>query len=144
MTEPVPPSLAPTRILYTMLRVAELERSISFYRDALGMREVRRETFPDGQFTLAFLGYGDADSGALIELTYNWGDNAYEHGTGYGHIAFEVDDIHALQSHLESQGVEILRPAGPMTFAPQETGEKEVIAFIADPDGYRIELIHAA
>ncbi|MBM7067007.1 lactoylglutathione lyase [Actibacterium sp. 188UL27-1] len=131
----------PNRILYTMLRVRDLDRSLKFYQDALGMYEMRRETFPEGKFTLVFIGYGDAASDAVIELTYNWDDNDYELGNAYGHIALEVDDIYAMEKHLKSLGVHVVRPAGPMTFAPEETGVKEVISFIEDPDGYRIEFI---
>lgn len=138
MTTVVP---KPNRILYTMLRVRDLNRSLEFYQNALSMHEMRRETFPEGKFTLVFIGYGDATSEAVIELTYNWGDNEYDLGNGYGHIALEVDDIHAMQDHLKSMNVPVIRPAGEMTFAPKETGVKEVIAFIEDPDGYRIELI---
>jgi len=137
-------SPVPNRILYTMLRVADLERSLDFYQNALGMHEMRRETFPDGKFTLVFIGYGDAASDAVIELTHNWGDNQYELGNGYGHIALEVDDIYAMEAHLKSLDVKIIRPAGPMTFAPTETGEKEIISFIEDPDGYKIEFIQKA
>ncbi|WP_415402161.1 lactoylglutathione lyase [Tateyamaria sp. SN3-11] len=124
-----------------MLRVRDLDRSLKFYQEALGMHEMRRETFPDGKFTLAFIGYGDAASDAVIELTYNWDDTNYELGNAYGHIALEVDDIYAMEDHLKSLGVNVVRPAGPMTFAPEETGVKEVISFIEDPDGYRIEFI---
>ena len=133
----------PNRILYTMLRVSDLEQSLKFYQDALGMRELRRETFPDGKFTLVFIGYGDAASDAVIELTYNWDDTTYDLGNAYGHIALEVDDIYAMEQHLIAKDVKVTRAAGPMTFAPEETGLKEVIAFIEDPDGYRIELIEA-
>ncbi|WP_299775502.1 lactoylglutathione lyase [uncultured Tateyamaria sp.] len=131
----------PNRILYTMLRVQDLDRSLTFYKEALGMHEMRRETFPEGKFTLVFIGYGDAASDAMIELTYNWGDRTYDLGDAYGHIALEVDDIHTMERHLLSLGVKVVRSAGPMTHAPQETGVKEVISFIEDPDGYRIELI---
>ena len=131
----------PNRILYTMLRVSDLEKSLKFYQDALGMHEMRRETFPDGKFTLAFIGYGDAASDAVIELTYNWGETKYDLGNAYGHIALEVDDIYDMEQHLIGCGVKVTRAAGPMTFAPEETGLREVIAFIEDPDGYRIELI---
>lgn len=132
---------APNRILYTMFRVRDLDRSLAFYQDALGMHEMRRETFPEGKFTLVFIGYGDAATDAVIELTYNWGDETYDLGTAYGHIALEVDDIHRMEQHFLSLGVTVVRPAGAMTFAPKETGIKEVISFITDPDGYRIELI---
>lgn len=131
----------PSTILYTMVRVQDLDRSLRFYCEALGMQEVRRETFTDAQFTLVFVGY--PNNSALIELTFNWGDNSYSHGTGYGHIALEVEDIQQVCSHLSGLGVEIIRAPGPMKMAPDETGERETIAFIEDPDGYRIELIQA-
>lgn len=133
----------PTRILYTMVRVGDLERSIAFYTDALGMREMRRETFPEGRFTLVFMGYGDSSSGPTVELTWNWDEIGYQHGTGYGHIALEVPDIYATCERLTKMDVQMTRSAGPMKFAPSETEEKEVIAFLEDPDGYRIELIAA-
>ena len=135
------PAILPSRILYTMVRVSDLDRSIEFYRDALGMRELRRETFTEGKFTLVFMGYGDIASDAMIELTYNWGENTYDHGSGYGHIALGVTDIYGASKRLKTMGVKIIREPGEMTFAVDETGEKEVIAFIEDPDGYRIELI---
>ena len=144
MNTTVPAPKRPNRILYTMLRVADLDRSIDFYSKALGLKEVRRETFPDGEFTLVFLGYGDSEDEALIELTYNWGSGSYNLGNGYGHIAFEVDDIYATQAYLESIDIPMTRPAGPMMFAPEETGHKEIIAFFEDPDGYKIELIETA
>jgi len=131
----------PHAILYAMVRVRDLDRSLRFYCDALGMKELRRETFTDAEFTLVFVGYADND--ALIELTFNWGDNSYSHGTGYGHIALEVQDIQHVCSHLSELGVKIARAPGPMMLAPDETGERETIAFIEDPDGYRIELIQA-
>jgi lactoylglutathione lyase len=124
-----------------MVRVRDLDRSLRFYCDALGMQELRRETFTDAEFTLVFVGY--PDSNAMIELTYNWGAHSYSHGTGYGHIALEVHDIHHVCSHLSELGVKITRDPGPMKMAPDETGERETIAFIEDPDGYRIELIQA-
>ena len=131
----------PHAILYSMVRVRDLDRSLRFYCDALGMQEIRRETFTDAKFTLVFVGY--PDSNALIELTYNWGDNSYSHGTGYGHIVLEVQDIHQSCLHLAGLGVKITRNPGPMEMAPDETGERETIAFIKDPDGYNIELIQA-
>lgn len=136
-------SATPSRILYTMLRVGDLNRSIAFYRDALGMREIRRETFSEARFTLVFMGYSDEVSGVTIELTYNWDENRYELGTGYGHIALEVVNIQIVCDRLKSLGIEIVRDPGPMKFVPEETGEREVIAFIKDPDGYRVELIEA-
>ncbi|WP_419904790.1 lactoylglutathione lyase [Kiloniella sp.] len=138
------PAVVPSRILYTMVRVTNLERSIAFYRDALGMRELRRETFSDARFTLVFIGYGDEASNAVLELTYNWDTDTYEHGNGYGHVALEVEDIYAACTRLEKLGIIVTRAPGPMTAAPDETGERETIAFIEDPDGYRIELIAKA
>lgn len=134
----------PKSILYTMVRVGDLDRSIAFYQDALGMREIRRETFPEGRFTLVFMGYGNSPSAPTVELTWNWDETSYQHGTGYGHIALGVSDIHAACERLTEMGVRVTRPAGPMKFAPTETGEKEVIAFLNDPDGYSIELIETA
>ncbi|SEN03338.1 lactoylglutathione lyase [Roseovarius tolerans] len=134
----------PTSILYTMVRVGDLDRSIAFYQDALGMREIRRETFPEGRFTLVFMGYGNSPSAPTVELTWNWDETSYQHGTGYGHIALGVSDIYAACERLTEMGVRVTRPAGPMKFAPTETGEKEVIAFLNDPDGYSIELIETA
>ncbi len=133
----------PSRILYTMLRVTNLERSIAFYRDGLGMRELRRETFAKGRFTLVFIGYGSEAENAVIELTYNWDEGEYTLGTGYGHVALEVNDIHATCNRLEHMGAKVARQPGPMKFAVDETGIREVIAFIEDPDGYRIELIES-
>ncbi len=131
----------PTEVLYTMVRVGDLDRSIAFYRDVLGMRELRRETFPDARFTLVFMGYDGASPHAQIELTWNWDEAGYTHGNGYGHIALGVGDIHAACAHIKRMGGKITRPAGPMRAAPTETGHREVIAFIEDPDGYKIELI---
>ena len=133
----------PSRILYTMLRVTDFDRSIAFYRDGLGMCDLRRETFTEGRFTLVFIGYGTEASNAVIELTYNWDEDEYAHGTGYGHVALEVNDIHATCNRLEHMGVKVVRQPGPMKFAVDETGAREIIAFIEDPDGYRIELIEA-
>ena len=134
----------PNRILYTMLRVANLDRSIAFYRDILGMHEQRRETFPEARFTLVFMGYGDEASGATIELTWNWDEGDYTHGSGFGHVALGVKNIKAAIARVTALGGKIIRPAGPMKVAPIETGEREIIAFIEDPDGYKIELIEYA
>ena len=135
------PAIVPQRQLYTMLRVGDLERSISFYRDALGMTELRRETFTESRFTLVFIGYGDEQSNAVIELTHNWDETDYQHGTGFGHIALEVLNIYGACDRLSKLGVEVIRAPGPMKTPPDETGDLEVISFIRDPDGYRIELI---
>lgn len=132
----------PSCFLYTMVRVGDLDRSIAFYRDALGMREIRRETFAEGRFTLVFMGYGHGS--VAIELTCNWDETRYQHGTGYGHIALGVADIYTACERLGRMGVKILRAPGPMTFAVDETGSRETIAFIEDPDGYRIELVERA
>jgi lactoylglutathione lyase len=120
------------RILHTMLRVGDLDRSIAFYTDVLGMRLVARNAFPAGRFTLAFVGYEDAP---LIELTHNWDTPAYELGTGFGHIAIEVDDAYAACAAIKARGGAVVREAGPMQHG------STVIAFAEDPDGYRIELI---
>jgi len=136
-------ALIPSRILYTMFRVANLQTSIDFYEGALGMKELRRENFSEGRFTLVFMGYGDEENNAVIELTYNWDQENYQHGTRYGHVALQVEDIVGACERLQKMGVSVLRQAGPMTFAVDETGHREIIAFIEDPDGYKIELIQA-
>jgi len=123
------------RILHTMLRTGDLDRSIEFYTQVLGMRLLRRKDYPEGKFTLAFLGYGDEADNTVIELTYNWGVDSYELGTGYGHIALEVDDVYKAADEIKTRGGRILREAGPMNAGTT------VIAFIEDPDGYPIELI---
>lgn len=123
------------RILHTMLRVGDLERSIDFYTRVLKMRLLRRQDYPEGQFTLAFLGYGAESEQAAIELTYNWGVTSYELGTGYGHLALEVDDVYSACQQIRDLGGHILREAGPMNAGTT------LIAFVADPDGYPIELI---
>ncbi len=123
------------RILHTMLRVGDLNRSIDFYTQVLGMTLLRRKDYPEGRFTLAFVGYGDESQQAAIELTYNWDTDAYELGTGYGHIALEVDDVYQACAEIKERGGKILREAGPMNAGTT------IIAFVADPDGYPIELI---
>lgn len=123
------------RILHTMLRVGNLQRSISFYQDVLGMKLLRQKDYPDGEFTLAFLGYGPESEQAAIELTYNWGTDRYEIGSGYGHIALEVDDVYAATEAIRERGGNIIREAGPMNAGTT------IIAFVEDPDGYQIELI---
>ncbi len=123
------------RLLHTMLRVGDLDRSIDFYTRVLGMTLLRRKDYPEGEFTLAFLGYEPEDRAAVLELTYNWGVDRYEIGTGYGHIAVEVDDAAAACTAAADKGARILRPAGPMA------NGSTVIAFVEDPDGYPIEFI---
>lgn len=126
----------PTRILHTMLRVEDLDRSIDFYTNVLGMRVLRRKDYKDGQFTLAFIGYGDEENTAVLELTHNWDGSSYEQGTAFGHVALAVKNIHKTCEQLSAQNVTITKEPGPMRF-----DEREVIAFIEDPDGYKIELI---
>ncbi|MBB5372334.1 lactoylglutathione lyase [Acidocella aromatica] len=121
--------------LHTMLRVGNLERSIAFYTKLLGMKELRRADFPDGKFTLVFLGYGGEDTHTVLELTYNYGVEHYEQGTAFGHLALGVPDIYATCEKLRASGAKITREPGPMKFGTT------VIAFIEDPDGYKIELI---
>ena len=123
------------RILHTMLRVGNLERSVEFYTQVLGMRELRRNDYPDGRFTLAFVGYEDEDRTAVLELTYNWDTDHYDPGDGYGHIAIEVEDARAACDRIREKGGKVVREAGPMKHGTT------VIAFVEDPDGYKIELI---
>ena len=123
------------RILHTMLRVGDLERSIRFYTEVLGMRLLRRKDYPAGKFTLAFVGYDEESKQAAIELTYNWDVDGYDMGNAFGHIAIEVDDAHAACEEIRARGGNVVREAGPMK------GGTTVIAFVEDPDGYRIELI---
>lgn len=123
------------RILHTMLRVGDLDRSIDFYTNVLGMKLLRRNDYPDGKFTLAFVGYGPESEGAVLELTHNWDTKAYDIGTGYGHVAVEVDDAHAACAEVKKRGGKVTREAGPMKHGTT------VIAFVEDPDGYKIEFI---
>jgi lactoylglutathione lyase len=123
------------RILHTMLRVGDLDRSIDFYTRVLGMKLLRRKDYPDGKFTLAFIGYDTEDRTAVLELTYNWGVESYELGTAYGHIAIEVDDAHKACEDVKANGGKVTREAGPMKHG------SSVIAFVQDPDGYKIEFI---
>ena len=125
------------RLLHTMLRVVDLDRSIAFYTEVLGMRLLRRHDYPEGKFTLAFVGYQDESEGAVLELTHNWGVESYELGTAYGHIALEVPDAYAACEAIKARGGKVVREAGPM-----EHGTT-VIAFVDDPDGYKVELIQA-
>ena len=123
------------RMLHTMLRVGDLERSIKFYCDVLGMKLLRQKDYPGGKFTLAFVGYGDESDNTVIELTYNWGVDSYDLGNAYGHIALGVDDIYGTCEKIKTQGGNVTREPGPMKHG------STVIAFIEDPDGYKVELI---
>ncbi len=123
------------RILHTMLRVGDLERSLRFYTEVLGMRLLRRKDYPEGKFTLAFVGYGDEAETAVIELTHNWGVDKYELGNAFGHIAVSVDDAYKACEEVKRRGGRVTREAGPMKHGTT------VIAFIEDPDAYKIELI---
>ena len=123
------------RILHTMLRVGDLQRSIDFYTRVLGMKLLRKSENSEYKYTLAFVGYGDEKDEAVIELTYNWGVSEYELGSAYGHIALEADDIYATCEALRAAGAKITREPGPVK------GGTTVIAFVEDPDGYKIELI---
>jgi len=124
------------RLLHTMLRVRDLDASLKFYHDLLGMKVLRRQEYPDGKFTLAFVGYGGEDDHTVLELTYNWDqEKPYDMGSGYGHIAIGVSDIYKACKDLKDNGVKIVRPPGPMKHGTT------VIAFIEDPDGYKVELI---
>lgn len=126
------------RILHTMIRVGDLDASLRFYCDALGMKLLRKKDYETGKFTLAFVGYGDEGSHTVIELTQNWDTKSYELGDAFGHIALGCDDIYAQVEALRSKGVKITREPGPMKHG------STVIAFVEDPDGYKIELIQAA
>jgi lactoylglutathione lyase len=123
------------RILHTMLRVTELQRSIDFYTQVLGMKLLRQKDYPDGKFTLAFLGYGDESSATVIELTHNWDTFSYDMGNAFGHIAIEVDDVYSACDAIRERGGKIIRDAGPMNAGTT------IIAFVEDPDSYQIELI---
>ncbi|MHB8622550.1 MAG: lactoylglutathione lyase [Sulfuricaulis sp.] len=123
------------RVLHTMIRVIDLDRSIMFYTDVLGMKLLRKKDYPDGKFTLAFVGYGSESTHAAIELTYNWDTHQYNLGNGFGHIAIEVDDAYAACAEIKKRGGKVAREAGPMKHGAS------VIAFVEDPDGYKIELV---
>lgn len=123
------------RLMHTMLRVKDLDASLKFYTELLGMRLIKKNDYPEGKFTLAFVGYGPEETNTVLELTYNYGDNEYEIGTAYGHIALETSDIYETAEMLRSGGAEIVREPGPMKHG------KTHIAFIKDPDGYLIELV---
>ena len=125
------------RLLHTMLRVANLQRSLEFYTEVLGMKLLRQKDYPDGKFTLAFVGYGDESDTTVLELTHNWDTESYDLGNGYGHIAIEVEDAYQSCDLIKAKGGKVVREAGPMMHGTT------VIAFVEDPDGYKIELIQA-
>ena len=123
------------RILHTMLRVVDLDKSIHFYTEVLGMRLLRRNDYPEGKFTLAFVGFGEESDNTVIELTHNWETTSYDLGNAYGHIAIKVDDVYAACERISAAGGEVVRPAGPMKHGTT------ILAFVKDPDGYMIELL---
>ena len=126
------------RILHTMIRVGNLERSIAFYTEVLGMKLLRKQDYPEGCFTLAFIGYCEESEGAVLELTHNWDTPSYDLGNGFGHVALGVDDAYATCALIKERGGKVTREAGPMKHGTT------VIAFVEDPDGYKIELIQTA
>lgn len=123
------------RLLHTMIRVGNIDRSIDFYTRTLGMKLLRQKDYPQGKFTLAFLGYGDESNNTVIELTYNWDTDKYDLGNGFGHLAIEVDDVYKATEKIRAMGGNIIREAGPMNAG------STIIAFVEDPDGYQIELL---
>lgn len=123
------------RMLHTMLRVGDIERSKEFYTKVMGMKLLREHQFPEGKFTLAFVGYGDEKANTVLELTYNWGQEKYNLGDAYGHVAIGVDDVYAVCEQIRENGGKIIREPGPMK------GSSTVLAFVEDPDGYKIELL---
>jgi lactoylglutathione lyase len=128
--------MSQARLLHTMLRVKDLDRSVDFYTKLLGMKELRRREVPDGKYTLAFVGYGDESETAVIELTYNWDQkDGYDLGTGFGHLAVGLPDVYKACEDLKQAGAKITREAGPVKFGTT------VIAFVEDPDGYKVELV---
>lgn len=126
------------RMLHTMYRVTDLEKSLSFYTEVLGMRLLRRKDYPEGRFTLAFVGFGDEADNTVLELTHNWDTDEYDLGTGYGHIAIEVDDVYEACDQIKAKGGQVVREAGPMKNSTSGT----ILAFVRDPDGYMIELLN--
>ena len=134
---PEPPALTSGihRLLHTMLRVKNLQQSEKYYTEILGMKVLRKKDYPDGQFTLVFLGYGNESTDSVLELTYNWGDNKYVRGNAYGHIAIQVDDVYQACETIRNKGGTITREPGPMKHG------STILAFCQDPDGYSIELL---
>ena len=123
------------QLLHTMLRVGNLEESVKFYTEVLGMKLLRQKEYPDGKFTLAFVGYGDDSDHTVLELTYNWGVEKYNLGDAYGHIAIGIDDIYTTCNEIKARGGKVSREPGPMKHG------STVIAFVEDPDGYKVELV---
>ncbi len=123
------------RLLHTMIRVGDLEKSVEFYTNVLGMQLLRRKGYPEGRFTLAFLAYGPESENTALELTHNWDTSHYDLGTGFGHLAIEVDDVYAACEDVRSKGGKVTREAGPMKHG------STILAFVTDPDGYQIELL---
>ena len=123
------------RLLHTMIRVGNLEKSKQFYSGILGMKLLRQQDYPDGRFSLAFVGYGDETDHTVIELTHNWDETGYDHGNAFGHIAIEVEDVYAAVERIKQQGGKVVREAGPMMHGTT------VLAFVEDPDGYKVELL---
>ncbi len=123
------------RVLHTMLRVGNLEKSLHFYTDIMGMKLLRKHDYPEHKFTLAFVGYGDESDTAVIELTHNWDTESYDLGSGYGHIAIGVDDVYKTCDKIKEMGGKVVREAGPMQ------GGDLILAFVEDPDGYKVELL---
>ena len=123
------------RLLHTMLRVGDLDASLAFYTEVLGMQLLRRRDYPEGKITLALVGYGDEASTSVIELTHNWGDDCYDLGDGYGHVALEVDDVYKACDDIRARGGKITRAPGPMQHG------SSILAFVEDPDGYKFELL---
>lgn len=125
-------------LLHTMIRVGDLDKSLQFYCDILGMNLLRKKDYPSGEFTLAFVGYGKESENAVIELTHNWGTDKYDLGNGFGHIALGVEDIYSTCDKIRNKGGKVVREPGPMKHGTT------VIAFVEDPDGYKIELIQTS
>ena len=123
------------RLLHTMIRVSDLEKSLNFYEQVLGMKLLRKKDYPNGKFTLAFVGYGDESNTTVIELTHNWDNRQYNIGDGFGHLAIEVEDVYKTCEQVKEKGGKVVREAGPMQHG------NSVLAFIEDPDGYKIELL---